>query len=287
MYDNIKKSKKPVKIFLKKSVNTSKKISNIKEDETEYKDNQPKNNISPEENKDKEIHENNLKEIEKLEQELNDLEKQNDLIVKEISIYRNTQKDLIEKKSKINNEVDNENNELEELKETNLQKNREYLQLLHLRHQQIHRQHSIENSNESQRSQQNNTSINNTENENNENNDVDRMADMFNGLNFLLNISRLRRAQYGDDEDSINVTNEEHNNEGPPMTHEQIQALPSSSYPRNNNSNEKCVICDFDFCYNDIVTRLRCNHTFHKNCLVNRLTATNSSKCPTCKTSLI
>ena len=36
---NKKTSKKPIKILIKSSLNTSKKISNIKEEETQYKDN--------------------------------------------------------------------------------------------------------------------------------------------------------------------------------------------------------------------------------------------------------
>ena len=80
----------------------------------------------------------------------------------------------------------------------------------------------------------------------------------------------------------------ENNEDGPPMSYAQMQALPSSSYPRNNYNNEKCTICEFVFCYNDIVTKLtKCSHIFHKNCLVNRLSARQSSKCPTCKVSII
>ena len=37
------------------------------------------------------------------------------------------------------------------------------------------------------------------------------------------------------------------NNYGPVMTDEQLHVLPISYYPRNNNSNEKCIICDFLF----------------------------------------
>ena len=137
------------------------------------------------------------------------------------------------------------------------------------------------NSSDVQRNQQNNTSINNIgsdNNENNDNNEVDRMFDIFTGLNFLLNISRLKRAQYDDEDNSMRIMrNEQNDEEGPAMTYEELQAFPSSTYPRNiNNSTEKCDICYFDFCYNDVVTKLRCNHTFHKNCLVNRLSTRNS-----------
>ena len=83
------------------------------------------------------------------------------------------------------------------------------------------------------------------------------------------------------------ITENNNNEEGPPMTQEQLDDLPCSIYPRRNNNNEKCVICEFDFCFNDTIIILRCNHKFHKNCLINRLTARHSSKCPTCKESII
>ena len=116
------------------------------------------------------------------------------------------------------------------------------------------------------------------------------LGDIMDGL---LSISRIRR----DNEDGEMVdspffvihSRENNNNEdGPPMSYSQLQALPSSNYPRNNYNNEKCTICEFVFCYNDVVTKLtKCSHTFHKNCLVNRLSARQSSKCPICRISII
>ena len=82
-------------------------------------------------------------------------------------------------------------------------------------------------------------------------------------------------------------SNNDEEEEGPSMTQEQLDSLEVSTYPRNNNSNEKCIICEFDFCYNDTLIILKCGHKFHKNCLINRLTARHSSKCPICKDSII
>ena len=279
MLDSYKKTnKKSVKLYLKTSKITPKKISSIKEEETKYKNNQNENSFS--DNNNKINHENYIKLIEGLNNELNDLEKQNDLILKEISLLKIQQNDFEEKYNEIKEEIETENKELNDLKETNITKNREYLELLRRRHQQIREIHSNE-----ERSQEsnNNTSRNNSENENN---DLNRLTDMMNGLNFLLSISRLRRANEEENDESIR-SNEHNNEEGPPMTNAQLQALPSSIYPRNNNSDEKCEICGFVFCYKDTITKLSCNHTFHKDCLVNRLSARNSSKCPTCKASII
>ena len=95
-----------------------------------------------------------------------------------------------------------------------------------------------------------------------------------------------------DDNDDNNDNNDEHedngdNDEGPPLTYNQLQNLPSSKYLKKDNSTEKCIICEFEFCYNDEVTTLKCNHSYHKNCLINRLRARNSSKCPNCRASVI
>ena len=284
MYESGKKSdKKPKKIYLKNTFNSIKKINNFKNEEKQVKENPVENNISSDINNNKIIHESMLKEIEKLEKELKEIEKENELILEKKSILLEDNKKLLEKYDIIKEDIEYENEELEELKNINDEKNREYLQLNHLRHQ---HQMSNDNSNNSERNnQENNTNDNN-------NNENDRFNDILNGFNFLLNLSRLRRINEEDgDNGSINSmsnnNDEENNEEGPPMTNEQLQNLPSSIYPRNNSSNEKCTICQFDFCYKDTITKLKCNHTFHKECLINRLSARHSSKCPTCKASII
>ena len=282
MYESGKKSdKKPKKIYLKSTFKSIKKINNFKNEEKHTKENPVKNNISSEINNDKTIHESMLKEIEKLEKELKEIEKENELILEKKSILLEDNKKLLEEYYEIKEDIEEENEELEKLKNINDEKSREYLQLNHLRHQ---HQISDDNSNNSERSQENNTNNNNNENE--------RFNDILNGFNFLLNLSRLRRINEEDGDNgyinSISNNNDEENNEeGPPMTDEQLQNLSSSIYPRNNGANEKCTICQFDFCYKDTITKLKCNHTFHKDCLINRLSARHSSKCPTCKASIV
>ena len=297
MHDSFKKSsKKKVKLFLKPKAEPPTKISSDILEETEYKDKDKDNeldNLSSEKklnNKNKILHEKNIKELEHLQQQLNELEKQNQLILKEKNILKNRQKSLEENNDTINNELQKENAELNELKEANQSKNREYLRLQELKERYMNnnnRNNNINNSNDNERNQDNNTSRNNSENSDNDN---DRFGDIFNGLNFLLNISRLRRAYEEENNESrlhSNNLEEENNEEGPAMTNEQLQALESSVYPRNNNSEEKCIICEFVFCYKDTVIKLKCNHIFHKDCLLNRLSARLSSKCPTCKVSII
>ena len=277
MHDSNKiSSQKPIKVFLK---------STIKEKESNYKDSQIDNNSSSDIKTNKIIHENKLKEIEQLKKELDEIENKNEIIFKEISALKVQQKELNNKYNKINNELNIENEELNDMKEINDEKNREYLSLRN--NQQIN---NINNSNNTERNN-NNSSRNNTSNNEEENErDNDGFLDIFNGLNFLLNISRLRRENEENKNNeprinsNINYIREEM---GPPMTYQQLHSLPSSIYPRNNDNNEKCAICQFVFCYNDTVTKLRCNHTFHRDCLINRLTAIQSSKCPTCKASII
>ena len=300
MYESIKKSsKKKVKLFLKPQDNPPTKISSNILEETEYKDKDKDNqfDISSLEknpnNQNKIIHEKNIKEIELLQQQINEIEKLNELILKEKYILKKKQQNLEENEEILNKELQKENAELNELKEANQAKNREYIQIQELKNRYMNNNHRNNNNNNSndndtERNQDNNnTSRNNSDNSDNEN---DRFGDMFNGINFLLNISRLRRAyEQENDESRLHSNNfeEENNEEGPAMTNEQLQALESSIYPRNNNSDEKCTICEFVFCYNDTVVKLKCNHIFHKDCLINRLSARHSSKCPTCKESII
>ena len=280
MYESSKKTNKPIKILIKSSLNTSKKITNIKEEETQYKDNKFENSFS-ENIKNKMIHENKVKEIKLLQKELNDIENENDLLLKEMSIIKNIEKKLEENYNKINNELEQENDELGQLKQINSSKNREFLELSRLRRENMNNNNTDNNQNNN-----NNSGRTNSENDNNEN---DRFDDIFNGINFLLNISRLRRVDEEENYELIrlNSISEDNNEEGPAMTTQQLQDLSTSIYPRNNNNNEKCIICGFEFYFNDTIIRLRCSHIFHKNCLVNRLTARNSSKCPTCKASII
>ena len=287
---NIKKkeSKTPVKLFLKTSNNKSKKKSN-------NNNNNNKNKISHLDNsKNRAIHEAKLKEMKLLEKELNDIENQNELLSKEKDTLKDKRKNISEKYNIINTEAEKEQKELSDLQKTNLIKNKVYLELLNLRIQQ-QVINSISSMLNLDFNTNNNTNNNNTnDNTNSNNTDNNNISDLFNRLNLLLHLSRLRRAntEEGDDTSPLiqnqnNNNNNDNNEEGPPLSFNQMQNLPSFNYNINNNTNEKCIICGMLFSINDVAVKLRCNHTFHKNCLINRLISKRSSKCPTCKFSII
>ena len=267
IFENNKTSSKPIKIFLKAS--SSNNIINNLEEKDKNKENPPP---SPNININQILHETKLREIEILQQELKELGIKNDSIEKHIISENDSNKKLEEKYNKLNDKYNKENQELTRLKEINISKNFEYQRINRIR------QHQLNSINEN----------NNNNQENNNNTGLNHLEEIVTGINFLMNVSRLRRNVQEDFENSIMMNDNNNNNEeGPPMTEEQLDALPCSIYPRNNNNNEKCIICDFDFCFNDTFIKLRCEHKFHKNCLINRLTARHSSKCPNCKESII
>ena len=287
-------SKKPSNTFryrLSKDINKNKptKItidtSKIPEKKEEEKKIQPKE-IDPEkekqQRKDKIIHENNLTVIQMIQEELDKLEKENDLLNNEYEQIKQEEKDLIERFDQINKEIDEETGNLEELKDINEEKNGQYLQLSHMRHQLIMQQEGGNS--------YNNNSNNNTQ----ERRERERPGEVLNHFTLgevmdgILNITNLNgESNQPPQFPFIFIPRAEVNEEGPPMSYQQLQALPSYNY-QGRNSKDKCNICDFDLCYNDLVTTLsKCNHTFHKNCLVNRLSTRRSSKCPNCKVSII
>jgi hypothetical protein len=277
--------KKPTKIV----IDSSKKEEKRKEEEKQVQNTIKeikKDELSLQEekkiNKDKIIHENNLRVIEMLQADLDITEKDNELLLKEMELLKEQKKELLEKYEKIRDDLENEKTELEQLKDINDEKNREYLQLMHLRHQNIMNNHNS-NSNDSNR--------NNSNERHRGNADGLTLGDVMDGL--LLGYSRMRGENNGGDDQGLNLPfiifhGNDSNDDGPPMSYSQIESLPSSNYPRNNNNNEKCTICGFEFFFNDLVTKLvKCNHTFHKTCLANRLSARQGSKCPICKISII
>ena len=264
IFENNKTSLKPIKIFLKSS-NSNKIINNLEEKDKNKENPPPSSDI----NINQILHETKLREIEILQQELKELEIKNDSIEKQIISENDSNIKLQEKYNKLNDKYNKENQELIRLKEINVSKNFEYQRINRIRQHQLN-------------------SINEHNNNNHENNSgLNHLEEIVTGINFLMNVSRLRRNVGEDFENSLMMNDNDNNEEGPPMTEEQLNALPCSVYPRNNINNEKCVICDFDFCFNDTIIKLRCEHKFHKNCLINRLTARRSSKCPTCKESII
>ena len=266
LFENSKTSGKPIKIFLKtpnsNNININPEEKNINKENTNNYADKNINQI---------LHENYLKEIEFLKKDLEDIEKENESLTEQILSEKLSQIKLEQNYNKINDKYIQENHKLTELKEINAAKNQQYQQLNRIRLQQLN------NSNEH----------NNNNSNNNEENALNNLEEVVTGINFLLNIARFRRPLDDELDNSVVITDSNNNEEGPPMTQEQLDSLPCSLYPRHNVLNEKCVICEFDFCYNDTVIKLRCEHKFHKNCLINRLTTKRSSKCPTCKESII
>ena len=265
LFENNKSSGKPIKIFLKTS--STNNITNNPEEKNINKEN---SNNYGEKNINQILHENYLKEIEFLKNDLEELDKENESVTEQLLSEKLSQINLEQKYNKINDKYIKESHALNELKEINEAKNYQYQQLNRIRQQQL-----------------NDLNEHNENNSNNNDNGLNNLEEVVTGINFLLNISRFRRPMDDEVDNSVVITNSNNDEEGPPMTQEQLDSLPCSLYPRHNVLNEKCVICEFDFCYNDTVIKLRCDHKFHKNCLINRLTARNSSKCPTCKASII
>ena len=284
MYESGKKPNKPVKLYLNTAaLSASKKTLKINDQNNQNKD----NNEILSENENKKIHESQLLKIQLLEKELKQIENKNELASNEMKLLTSEQNKLSDKYNNIIKQIDFEKINLEKIKDINRLKNHEYLQKLRIKEELDNKQNNRYGQNG-----ENNLNTNSNDNDNDEN----RFADALNGFNFLLSLSRFRRMALEEEEDDDNDDNDDNNDghedngdndEGPPLTYNQLQNLPSSKYLKKDNSTEKCIICEFEFCYNDEVTTLKCNHSYHKNCLINRLRARNSSKCPNCRASVI
>ena len=285
MYESGKKPNKPVKLYLNTAaLSASKKTLKINDQNNQNKD----NNEILSENENKKIHESQLLKIQLLEKELKQIENKNELASNEMKLLTSEQNKLSDKYNNIIKQMDFEKINLEKIKDINRLKNHEYLQKLRIKEE-------LDNKQNNRYGQNGENNLNTNSNDNDNDNDENRFADALNGFNFLLSLSRFRRMaleEEDDDNDDNNDNNDGHedngdNDEGPPLTYNQLQNLPSSKYLKKDNSTEKCIICEFEFCYNDEVTTLKCNHSYHKNCLINRLRARNSSKCPNCRASVI
>ena len=292
-------------------------INSIKTNNFFLSNNAPKINISLSQEKiqrSQKAHENNLKKIKELEKILDDLEKNNISLSNEIDQLKN-EEDKIKKDIQAKDEEEKElNTELDNLKNINEDKNREYLHLMNLNnHRQTERRYNQHNNNnpintnnrprtENVNNNNNNNNIQNNNNNSERSNNAEDQMSINELLNRVLRIQRQVRGENNEEErgnnnnsiqQSINNSFLEENPElgenlGPPMTFVQIDALPSEKYPKKETYDEKCVICGFNLCYNDSVTKLvQCQHTFHKECLGNFLIRKQGSKCPICKVSLI
>ena len=286
MYESGKKPNKPIKLYLNTAaLSASKKTLKINDQNNQNKD----NNEILSENENKKIHESQLLKIQLLEKELKQIENKNELASNEMKLLKSEQNKLSDKYNNIIKQIDFEKINLEKIKDINRLKNHEYLQKLRIKEE-------LDNKQNNRYGQNGENNLNTNSNDNDNDNDENRFADALNGFNFLLSLSRFRRMALEEEEDDDNDDNDDNNDghedngdndEGPPLTYNQLQNLPSSKYLKKDNSTEKCIICEFEFCYNDEVTTLKCNHSYHKNCLINRLRARNSSKCPNCRASVI
>ena len=251
-----------------------------------------KNRISlsqEKENKNKKMHEDNLKKMKELQKILDDLQNNNNSLSNEIDKLNNEKNNLESDLQKKDDEEKEITTELNNLKNINEEKNREYL---HLQQREI--QNNNNNSIDTNRRQRRQNLNNNNSGNNNEEfqpNEIDL-------LNRLLRLQRqiVRNEEGNGGENSLgaslNDTFEQiellNEDLGPPMTMEQIEALPNEKYPKKNIYNEKCILCGFNIYYNDSITKLQqCQHFFHKECFANFLTHKQASKCPICKVSLI
>ena len=239
--------------------------------------------------KNKKDHENNLKKIEEYEKQLQQLEKKNNLLSKNINELQSKEENL---KNELKNKEDEEkelNTELNNLKNIQEEKRKEVINLMN--------SNRINNNNNDLN---NNIPINNLNmNNNNANGNMNQneQAPINNSLNNFLPI---QNHVIGNNEEAGNPFDNSINNSiniefiggfdenlGPPMTFQQIEALPSEIYTLKDFK-EKCILCGFPFCFNDNIIKLvQCQHIFHKVCLENFLMNRQASKCPQCKTSLI
>ena len=245
-------------------------------------------------NKRQKEHDVNLKKMKELEKLIEELNKENNALASDIDNLEKEKEKLNKDLEEKDDEEKDLNEELEDLKDINEEKNREYLQLMQSNHnQQRNNANNINNHNN------NNNRQNNGENNNNNEDDHQSINNIFNRL------MRLQGQVIGENNEgegnnnnnsgdkSINDSNVDLIGEfgedlGPPMTYDQIDALPVGKYPKKDTYEEKCILCGFHFCYNDSIIKLeQCQHTFHKECLGNFLLDRLASKCPICKVSLI
>ena len=242
--------------------------------------------------KNKKAHENNLKKIEEYEKQLKELENKNNLLSKDINELQKIEGNL---KNELKSKEDEEkelNTELNNLKNINEEKKNEVINLMNSNH--INNNNSLNNNRQINNINMNNPQSNNIEQRNiNQNEQVP----INNALNRLMPI---QSQVIGNNEEIGNLIDNSINNSlnmaflggfdedlGPPMTFQQIDALPFERYP-SKDSQEKCLLCGFPFCFNDNIIKLvQCQHIFHKVCLENFLINRQASKCPQCKASLI
>lgn len=229
MYESGKKPNKPVKLYLNTAaLSASKKTLKINDQNNQNKD----NNEILSENENKKIHESQLLKIQLLEKELKQIENKNELASNEMKLLTSEQNKLSDKYNNIIKQIDFEKINLEKIKDINRLKNHEYLQKLRIKEE-------LDNKQNNRYGQNGENNLNTNSNDNDNDNDENRFADALNGFNFLLSLSRFRRMALEEEEDDDNDDNDNNNDghedngdndEGPPLTYNQLQNLPSSKY---------------------------------------------------------
>lgn len=101
-------------------------------------------------------------------------------------------------------------------------------------------------------------------------------------LNFInLNI----RSNFNLNEIITDINNLRDDNENKKIEPNQLEEIPTEIYEENQIEENKCSICYTKYNQNDLLRKLKCNHTFHKCCLDNWLLNYNN-KCPFCKNKI-
>ena len=68
------------------------------------------------------------------------------------------------------------------------------------------------------------------------------------------------------------------------LTKEQIDKLPKAKFVKNKFTDDKCIICQYEFKSYEKIVNLACNHCFHPDCIEEWLK--NQKVCPYCKSEV-
>ena len=68
------------------------------------------------------------------------------------------------------------------------------------------------------------------------------------------------------------------------LSKEKIEKLPREKFSKNKFTDDKCIICQYEFKYSEKLIVLPCKHCFHPECITQWLE--NQKNCPYCKTEV-
>jgi hypothetical protein len=69
------------------------------------------------------------------------------------------------------------------------------------------------------------------------------------------------------------------------LTDTEFDEIESFQFKQSDNNINDCLICLADFCEEDQLKKLKCNHCFHKEC-IEKWICHQSNKCPICRTEI-